>query len=60
MINPFRATGHFLYPLKALRNQRFSDIFRGYREKQVASYGLIHLNHQLTSGEDKEATTSIW
>ena len=31
--NPFHATGLFLYPLKIVENQRFSDVFQGiYRE----------------------------
>ena len=29
-INPFQANATFLYPLKTLETQRFSDIFRGY------------------------------
>ena len=29
-INPFHATRLFLYPLKTLENQSFSDVFRGY------------------------------
>ena len=35
-INPFHATGLFLYPLKKSEKQRFSDVFRGYRTKPVA------------------------
>ena len=29
-LNPFNVTGLFLYPLKILENQRFSDIFKGF------------------------------
>ena len=32
-LNPFHATGHFLYPLKISENQRFSDIFRGAQKE---------------------------
>ena len=32
-INPFHATGLFLYPLKALENLRFPDIFGGYKKQ---------------------------
>ena len=39
-INLFHATGIFLYPLKTSKNQRFFDIFRGYRKKPVAWNGL--------------------
>ena len=34
-IDPFH-----LYPLKTSENQRFSDVFRGYRKKPVAWNGL--------------------
>ena len=34
-VNPFHATGLFLYPLKTSENQRFSDVFRGYRTRPV-------------------------
>ena len=33
-LNSFHATGFFLYLLKALENQRFSGIFRGYKRDQ--------------------------
>ena len=39
--NPFYTTGIFLYPLKTLENERFSDVFRGYRKKPVAWNGFI-------------------
>ena len=35
-INPFHATGLFLYPLKKSENQRFSVVFRGYRKRPAA------------------------
>ena len=35
-INPFHATGLFLYPLKTSENHRFSDVFRGYQKRPVA------------------------
>ena len=34
--NPFHAAGIFLYPLRIPENQRFSDIFRGYRKRPLA------------------------
>ena len=36
LISPCHATGLFLYPLKTSENQRFSDVFRGYRKRPVA------------------------
>ena len=36
LIDPFHATGLFIYPLKTSENQRFSDVFRGYRKRPVA------------------------
>ena len=39
-INLFHATGLFLYPLKTSENQRFLDIFRGYRKRPVTWNGL--------------------
>ena len=33
-LNPFHATGLFLYPMKTLENQRFSDVFRGIEGDQ--------------------------
>ena len=35
----FHATALFLYPLK-IKNQRFSDILCGYRERPIALNGL--------------------
>ena len=40
-VNTVHATGLFLYPLKALENQWFSDVFRGYRKRSVGWHGLI-------------------
>ena len=34
------ATGLFRYPLKKSENQRFSDVFRGYRKRPVSWNGL--------------------
>ena len=34
-INPFYANFPFLYPLKISENQRFSDVFRVYRNVLV-------------------------
>ena len=30
--NPFHVTGLFLYPLEAIENQSFSDVFRRYKK----------------------------
>ena len=38
--NLFLATGPFLYPLKTSENQRFSNIFRGFRKRPVICNGL--------------------
>ena len=40
---PFHATGFVLYTLKTSQNQRFFDVFRGYRKKSVAWNGLYGL-----------------
>ena len=37
--NPFHVTAVFLYPLKTSENQRFSDVFWGYRKKSVHEVG---------------------
>ena len=34
IINPFHATGHFLYPLKTSEDQRFSGVFRSIKRDQ--------------------------
>ena len=36
LLNPFHATGLFLYHLKTSENQRFSDIFWEYRKRPMA------------------------
>ena len=41
-INPFHANVPFLYSLKMSENQRFSDVFRGYRNETLARKGLIN------------------
>ena len=38
IVNPFHATGVFLYPLE--KYIYFSYVFRGYRKIPVARYGL--------------------
>ena len=40
VINPFHATGLFLYPLETSEKLWFSDVFRGYRKRLVAWNGL--------------------
>ena len=37
----FQANVHFLYPLKTPDNQRFSDVFRGYRNRTLVWNMLI-------------------
>ena len=32
VLNPFHATGTFLYPLKTSENRGFCDVFRWYRK----------------------------
>ena len=41
VINPFHATGLFLYPLKTSGNRWFSDVFRGYRKRPEYKTGLM-------------------
>ena len=40
-VSLFHATTLFLYPLKTLENQRFSDAINGYRKRPVALNRLI-------------------
>ena len=40
LINQFHVAGLFFYPLKTSENQRFSDVFKGYRKKLMAWNGL--------------------
>ena len=42
LLNPFHANGLILYLLKTSENQRFSDVFRGYRKRPVAWNGLMY------------------
>ena len=47
-VNPFHDTGVFLYPMKTSENQRFSDVFRGYRKRLVAWNRLMYFQkHQM-------------
>ena len=39
-IKLFHTSGLFLYPLRTSQNQMFSDVFRVYRKKPIAWYGL--------------------
>ena len=48
-INHFMSLVFFLYPLKTSKNQRFSDVFRGYRKRLVVWNELI----QSTNSENK-------
>ena len=41
LLNPFHATGLFLYPLKTSEKLWFSDIFRVYRKRPMAWNGLM-------------------
>ena len=40
LVNPFHATEPFWYTLKRSKNQRFSDVFKGYQKRSVARNGL--------------------
>ena len=42
--NPFHDFGLFLYPLKVPENQSFSNVFREYRKRLVALYGLVRVS----------------
>ena len=35
-VDPFNATGFFLYPLKTSENLWYSNVYRGYRKRPVA------------------------
>ena len=43
-LKPFQANVSFLYNLKTSENQRFSDVFRGYRNRILAWNGLKKKN----------------
>ena len=38
-MNPFHATGLFLYPLKTPKDLWFSDVLRGYIDRRVVCNG---------------------
>ena len=60
--NPFDATGLCWYSLKASENQRFSDVFRGYRKRPVALNGLTHFNpvfHSYTPWNIRKSLTRL-
>ena len=40
IVNPFHATVIFLYPLIISDKQRFSEVFRGYRNRTMTQNGL--------------------
>ena len=40
-IDPFLANVPILHPLKTPENERFSDVFRGYKLGTLATNGLI-------------------
>ena len=40
-LNPFLATGLFLYPLKTSQNQRFSNVYRGYWKRPLIWNGFM-------------------
>ena len=46
-LNPYSPNVTFLYPLKTSENQRFSDVFRGYRNVTLGEYGLIWMHFYL-------------
>ena len=41
IINPFHATGLFLYPLETLKNLWFPDVFKRYNKRPVGWYRSI-------------------
>ena len=45
ILNPFLVSVSFLYPLKTLENQNFSDVFRGYRNEILAWNGFKIRDH---------------
>ena len=47
MSYPSHVTGLILYTPKTLVNQRFSDVFRGYRKRPVAWNGLTDLSFRV-------------
>ena len=45
IINPFLANVPILYPLKIQENQRFSNVFRGYKMGTLARIGLTAFSY---------------
>ena len=43
LLNPFSTNVPLLYPLKTSENQRFSDVFRGYRSGTLVENGLRYV-----------------
>ena len=48
-VNPFHSASHFLYPLKTSENLWFSNVFRGYRKRPVAWFGLMMIKSNRAS-----------
>ena len=44
--NPFHEAILFLYPLKILENQKFADVFRGYRKRSI-TWSLLSTHAQI-------------
>ena len=53
-INPFHATGLFLYPLKTLENLWFSDFFQGVKKETSDTKWLNVLNKYLRVNNKSE------
>ena len=53
-ISTFHTTDLFLYPLKTSENQRFSQVFMGYRKRSVTRNGLTKWKYV----EDRALTLS--
>ena len=58
----------FLHPVKVSKNQKFSDIFRGYRKEMLARNGLSteatqvnthHVRHKFPTSESMEKMGSM-
>ena len=48
-INPFQSSVTFLYPMKTSENQRFSNVFRGYRNVTLDWNELNHVQFLKTN-----------
>ena len=59
-INPFLATGFFLYPLKTSENLWFSNFFRGYRKRPERWNWLVHLGPMYPSYRNQFALEINW